>query len=168
MESTAEISGDGLYRWTLTRRWGYGGRACWIMLNPSTADAEKDDPTIRSIIKRSQAWSCGGLVVVNLYPYRTSSPKECRMWATEGEPISGGVEKRNRIAVLRAALESRIVIAAWGAAPWIQTSIVDGIPLLHCIGVTQSGAPKHPLARGKHRVPENTPPEIWEAPDGSD
>ena len=51
------------------------------MLNPSTADHQKDDPTIQRIIKFTRSWNYGGLVVVNVFPYRSPSPKECKRWA---------------------------------------------------------------------------------------
>ena len=76
MERAADISSDGLYRWTLRRRWGDGDDVVWVMLNPSTADANKDDPTLRRIIQFSDGWGYGGLLVVNLLPFRSSNPAE--------------------------------------------------------------------------------------------
>jgi hypothetical protein len=50
IKKSARISKCGKYRWTLARKWGDGKQACWLMLNPSTADHRKDDPTIRRVI----------------------------------------------------------------------------------------------------------------------
>lgn len=79
MERAAEFSGCGRYRYSLRRRWADGGPpACWIMLNPSTADAEKDAPTIRRCIGFSKAWGHNALVVVNLFALRSTDPTALR------------------------------------------------------------------------------------------
>lgn len=76
VKRAASISECGTYRWTLQRRWAAGERVCWIMLNPSTADAERDDPTVLRCMAFSRSWGYGGLIVVNLYPFRSSKPAE--------------------------------------------------------------------------------------------
>ena len=64
--SEAVISQDERHRYSLTRRWGDGPRVCcWIMLNPSTADATTDDPTIRRCIGFTHAWGYDALTVVS-------------------------------------------------------------------------------------------------------
>ena len=77
MYRCAEIDPTGAYRYTLERTWD-GGLPCigWIMLNPSTADATQDDPTIRRCIRFSQSWGYGSLIVVNLFAHRATSPKD--------------------------------------------------------------------------------------------
>ncbi len=75
--SGAEISDCGKYRWKLWRIWDDSKpKILWIMHNPSTADAEKDDPTIRRIINFSKSWGFGGLYVGNVCPYRSTNPKD--------------------------------------------------------------------------------------------
>ena len=69
MKRTASLSRCATLRWWLGRRWAVGRTVCWIMLNPSTADSETDDPTLRRIIRFSQSWGFGALAVVNLYPF---------------------------------------------------------------------------------------------------
>ena len=75
--SGAEISDCGKCRWQLWRIWDDSKpKILWIMHNPSTADAEKDDPTIRRIINFSKSWGFGGLYVGNVFPYRSTNPKD--------------------------------------------------------------------------------------------
>lgn len=153
---------DGLYRWWLTRQWGSRKKVCWIMLNPSTADRRKDDPTLISVIKRSQNWGYGRLVVVNLYPFRSSDPDECMRWDLD-QPQDSAPKERNRKHIEYAAYHSDLVVAAWGAHPDIDTISVNDLRLtLYCIGTNKDGSPKHPLARGKHKVLEATPPRMWQ------
>lgn len=73
----AVLSDCGKYRFQLWRIWDESKPlVLWIMHNPSTADAENDDPTIRRIIGFTRAWGYGGLYVGNLFPYRATDPKE--------------------------------------------------------------------------------------------
>jgi hypothetical protein len=161
----ATISTDGHYRYDLTRRWGEGDTGLtWVMLNPSTADAETDDPTIRRCMGFSKAWGFGGTTVLNLYGYRTSDPKKLLRVDSPG-----GLE--NHDIIRRRIGESKLVVAAWGAfadkvaAVWGRTSIETlchrfDVPL-RCLGRTQSGAPRHPLYVKAHTVLE--PFGIFEA-----
>jgi hypothetical protein len=75
----AVTSECGKYRYLLTRQVGFGDRtAAFIMLNPSTADAVNDDPTIRRCIGLARRWGCGRLVVANLFAIRATDPAEVR------------------------------------------------------------------------------------------
>ena len=149
MERTATISDCGRYRYDLTRRWADGPTALWVMLNPSTADATEDDPTIRRCISFSQRVNCGGLTVVNLYAYRTTDPKAL---LTAENPIGPD----NLATVRRWLMDASLVVAAWGAWPLTNRRIaparlhVEGLATMHghdmkCLGVTKAGAPRHPL-----------------------
>lgn len=169
----------GRYRWELRRRWSDGGTVCWVMLNPSTADATRDDPTLRRCIHFSRSWGYGALVVVNLYPFRSSSPAACRAWSLawhrreESDRAVRDAMRENVELVAATAKAAAIVVAAWGAAPWswqwaehVAAAITGGAGprvSLHCIGVTADGSPKHPLARGSHRVPDDQRPVRWPA-----
>lgn len=74
---SAVISPCGKYRYSLTREIGGNDRVCnFIMLNPSTADAETDDPTIRRCIGYAKAWGCGRLIVTNLFAFRATYPDD--------------------------------------------------------------------------------------------
>lgn len=145
----ALVSANGKYRYWLTRRWRNSSFTpiVWIMLNPSTADAFSDDNTIRRCIAFSQAWGYDALTVINLYAYRSTDPRFLKTMS--GEEAQGPEFLAYTQHVLRGA--NRIV-AAWGnpggnhSPWWLQGHLVD------CLGVTKTGAPRHPLY-----VPSNTP-----------
>lgn len=142
--STATVSDDGMYRYDLTRGWGPGRWVLWIMLNPSTADAMDDDPTVRRCRGFTRAWGYSGLVVVNLYAYRATNPHEL---IRADDPI-GPANKRAIEGWLR---HDRVdlAVAAWGAR-WADLGIprlnVEGMGRdLWCLGRTKGGHPRHPL-----------------------
>jgi hypothetical protein len=73
-----------VYRYELRRVWDAQlGLACWVMLNPSTADANEDDPTIRRCVNFARTWGYGGIVVRNLFALRATDPS-CGVWARTG------------------------------------------------------------------------------------
>jgi len=142
----AIISKCGKYRYVLSRTWG-GGRefVCFIMLNPSTADAEKDDPTIRRCVSFAQRWGYSKLEVVNLFAWRTPYPGDFR-------GVADPVGPDNDRYVLEALARATIVVAAWGrlemARPRAQvvTKIAEQMcKSLNSLGVTKSDCPRHPL-----------------------
>lgn len=159
ISSYARISEDGVYRYTLGRRWTQdleSGAAVFVMLNPSTADANKDDPTIRRCIGFAKALGCGGLHVVNLYAFRATKPAD--LWRAD-YPIGPDNDEVLRETFTAAAHEDRPVIAAWGAnAPEARATFVSemareaGAPLL-ALGLTKDGAPRHPLYLSAAAVP---------------
>ena len=73
MQSGAVITGD--YRYLLWREWDNSHKTVsFIMLNPSRADAQVNDPTITRCINFAKSWGYGRLEVVNLFAYRTPKP----------------------------------------------------------------------------------------------
>jgi hypothetical protein len=79
MISSAILSPDHLYRYELIRVWDESlPRINWVMLNPSTADASKDDATIRRVINFSRAWGAGQIRVYNLFAFRATQPSELK------------------------------------------------------------------------------------------
>ena len=75
MRRAAEISPCGLYRYWLEREWDTALPKLVVgMLNPSTADAAVDDPTLLTLIHFGRLWGYGGLAVVNLYGWRSPHP----------------------------------------------------------------------------------------------
>lgn len=116
------------------------------MLNPGTADAEIDDPTIRRCIGFAKREGCGALRVENLFAWRATKPDE--MFAQADNAI-GATDTAIREAA-RAA--DGPIIAAWGGDRRAEgrarevTEVLDklGVKLM-CLGTTNSGAPRHPL-----------------------
>lgn len=153
MKRTAEISECGKFRWWLQRRWEeQGSLVCFVMLNPSTADAEKDDPTIRRCIAFAQAWGFAALSVRNLYPFRATDPDDLKK-AMKTMDVTGG---DRGISELRAAMSADLVIAAWGThasgiAAQRFVDLTQPKPIW-CINKTVYGKPRHPLyARGSEK-----------------
>jgi len=75
--SGAEISDCQRYRYALWRRWADGPAVLFVMLNPSTADARSDDPTIRRCIGFARSWDYAAVLVANLFALRTPTPADC-------------------------------------------------------------------------------------------
>lgn len=139
----AELSECGEYRYRLSRIWNEAKRPLtFIMLNPSTADAEVDDPTIRRCMGFAEREQAGGVIVVNLYGYRATKPLDL-FQATD--PIGPGNDR----ALKRAAREAKSIVCAWGAnAPMKRVAYVCALLDRHqlfCLGTTALGAPRHPL-----------------------
>lgn len=153
---SAIISSCGSYRYQLQREaramWPTRSTALFIMLNPSTADAELDDPTIRRCRSFADKWDCNGIVVANLYALRATNPNE--LW-THPDPI--GPENDDYLRDL--SKEHETVVCAWGANARLDRvdvvrKIFSGrLHRLMCLGVTKQGAPRHPLyVRGDQQL----------------
>ena len=143
----AHVSEDGRYRYWLSRMWGEPNEpmAHFIMLNPSTADAQRDDPTIRRCVGFAKALGCGGLFVLNLYAYRTTYPAD--LWKAK-DPV--GPENDRWIAtLLQLADENEPIIAAWGANAKAdrvgEVRALPGMARLTALAFTKGGHPRHPL-----------------------
>lgn len=158
----AQLSECGFYRYALWRQWGsrHLPQLVVIGLNPSTADATSDDPTIRRCVAFAKRERCGGLMMVNLYAFRATEPEDCRRAADSCGPDNN----YTLIDVFEsAAAQKWPVVAAWGATEWArprsawvtQQAAIHQVQML-CLGVTTSGAPRHPLY-----VKGDTPLSAW-------
>jgi hypothetical protein len=168
---TAEITGQ--YRWTLKRAWGAGPCIMWCGLNPSTADGERDDPTMLREIGFSYRWGFGSLVKVNIYPFRSSKPTDLFRWRRS--PAYDEADGENFAAIRDEIQKAQVFVAAWGNDAMLPdvNNLIQGLaiqcdfdedfalPPFKCLGLTKSGAPIHPLARGKHRVPDRATLIDW-------
>jgi hypothetical protein len=149
----AELSADGVYRYWLTRHWSVEGRLLgFIMLNPSTADSEIDDPTITRCMGFAFALGYAGILVRNLFAFRATRPAD--LWAAQanftdvvGLPQNG--------------------LSRWGPGDWVAAwgapggaggraadqaiavreglAVRDGVRLFRLGELTKGGAPRHPL-----------------------
>lgn len=156
MEQSAVISPCGSYRYTLTRLWNEDKPGVlFVMLNPSTADADRDDPTIRRCMGFAQAWKCGAITVVNLFAYRATTPAVLASCAETAPEIAVGPENN---AAIRRCVDAHsgprdYIVAAWGAdanRPILRRRRDDVMQLLPrtdlmCLDITRGGAPRHPL-----------------------
>lgn len=170
IHSDAEFIGN--YRIRLSRDWSDGPRALVIGCNPSTADAFADDPTSRWWNNWFRAAGFGGYDAANLYPFCTSSPRECRnIVDAKSVDTQQALNDINLPELVRLAQRADQIFVCWGAIAWddlwvryvceaIQLAVQPS-PELWCWGITKSGAPKHPLARGRHRIPSGQAAISW-------
>lgn len=144
MKKHATISDCGKYRYWLERRWEeHKDYLNFIMLNPSTADAEVDDPTIRKCIGFAKKWGYGGIHVTNLFAFRATDPSElerceCPIGPNNGSYLEAGI------------LSAPVTICAWGAnkmaaklAPKIAGLLKNGRAM--ALRRNKDGSPAHPL-----------------------
>jgi hypothetical protein len=146
MMSNAVLSDDLVYRYRLERQWeGSPTTVTWVMLNPSTADAHVDDPTVNRCISFTRRAGYGRLLIVNLFALRATDPTAL---ALHPDPVG----PRNLVHVSAALGEAQLIVAAWGAEPMALRSSVRlklgtmapaGVDVV-CLGKTGKGHPKHP------------------------
>lgn len=153
--SVAVYSDCEQYRYLLTRVWEPAGkRALFIMLNPSTATEAQNDPTVERCERRARALGFGAFRVCNIFAFRATDPKVMRA-ATD--PVG----PENDAAILGSLPWADQVICAWGThgahldrgAEMAKALRNSGCALYH-LGLTQSGAPKHPLYISYAQHPE--------------
>jgi hypothetical protein len=148
LEKVAIISDCKKYRYMLRRSWDFTKpRYLIVMLNPSTADAEKDDATIRSCTRLCSALGAGSYEVVNLFAYRATNPKE--LYNEYDFDIIG---PKNDEHIEAALFRCDLPILAWGAhelayhrGNTIKSMIKRKRPAAFCFGANKDKSPKHPL-----------------------
>ncbi|MEA5463870.1 DUF1643 domain-containing protein [Leptothoe sp. PORK10 BA2] len=160
MEGSAIFDVSRRYRYCLKRSWSgpniHPHQVTFIMLNPSQANAERDDPTIRACSQFAQAWGYNQLNIVNLFAYRTPQPSALKRVA---DPI-GPDNDQYLLQAIEAATQ---VILAWGnwgtlfnRAQTVLTLLQPQHHKLHCLARNQSGQPRHPLY-----IKRTTSPKPW-------
>jgi hypothetical protein len=153
IKKDAVIDHTGKYRYSLLRSWDDTlNTVVFIMLNPSTADANEDDPTIRRCTTYAKSWGYGSLEVVNLFAYRATDPNQLLV---AEDPI--GFE--NNSYILKAISNASLVVLAWGTKGILLNRHKDVLSLLHtnelhCISISKDGHPKHPLYLKGDAVPQ--------------
>ncbi|HEX7926421.1 MAG TPA: DUF1643 domain-containing protein [bacterium] len=146
MRRNAVFDASKRYRYRLGREWDATlPRVTFVLLNPSTADHRKDDPTIRRCIGFARAWGYGGVEVLNLFAWRATKPKDLRRAVA---PVGPANDRHLRDAVRRSAR----VIVAWGIHGAWQNRDQAALALLRrhgctpfCLGLTRDGLPRHVL-----------------------
>jgi len=146
----ADFSDCGIYRYNLGRVWDYNKpRMLIVMLNPSTANVEKDDPTTRKCLKYARDNNCGSYVAVNLFAFCSPKPEVMKSFC---DPI--GVETDEKLLKELEELKeikNSILVAAWGNHGSFldrdfavyKIGIESGYEWL-CFGTNKNGSPKHP------------------------
>ncbi|MGC1272634.1 MAG: DUF1643 domain-containing protein [Planctomycetaceae bacterium] len=142
MRRSARLSPCQTYRYTLSRTWSRSlPRILFIGLNPSTADDQRDDPTVRRCLGFAERWGFGSLTLVNLFAYRTTDPSAL---SDVDDPI--GPDNDRWIAVEQVRADR--IVAAWGNHGALfsrDAAVLAGLDDVHCLGVTKAGCPRHPL-----------------------
>ncbi|MGB3291689.1 MAG: DUF1643 domain-containing protein [Phormidesmis sp.] len=160
LQRSAVFDVTGQYRYQLGRRWQPGeAEVAFIMLNPSRADASRDDPTLRACLQFAQHWDYASLSVVNLFSYRNPDPTLLR---TAVDPVG----PQNDEYVLKAVVAAQQVVLAWGN--WGNLGGRDHTIFallrpyqskLYCLQINRSGQPRHPLyiSRSRSLMPFHLP-----------
>lgn len=185
VQGSARFSRDGTLRNEI-RRWWVPEPKKWaavLMLNPSVAAKDRNDPTALRTTHFTKQAGCDGWIGVNLYPFISSTPKEMWRWANwqaHGPEWSVRDDLQANLGDIEAAARASVLrLVAFGAAPvyhdevWLEQCLeafgqpadLDGADeRFYCLGVNTTGQPLHPLARGKMRIPDATRPMLWERP----
>ena len=155
VQRSATISADGLYRTDLTRVWSTDperGMAAWVLCNPSKADGQVDDQSVRKGVGFTRRWGFSSMIWLNFWSFRSTDP-----WALlkATDPIGPDNDRAFRRVL---PLASRIIFA-WGDVaaklPIFKARLpgvlrlcdTDGLykGRVFCLGRTSSGNPRHPL-----------------------
>ncbi|MBL1256795.1 DUF1643 domain-containing protein [Methylocystis sp. Sn-Cys] len=146
-EDTSRYSPEAVprYRWSFERRWGDGPLLCWIGLNPSTGDAtHRPRPTLRKVMGLAGKLGLHGVVVVNLFAYRATNPRDLIAAAKHLDIVGAD----NDTAIYEAVARSKTTLAAWGVHGHLQgrgAQVAAMVQDMVCLGVTWRGEPRHPL-----------------------
>lgn len=142
MIRTAKFSSCRTFRYSLSRVWApQHPKILFVGLNPSTADETEDDPTVRRCIGFARKWNYGGLVLVNLFAFRSTNPNAL---LHVDDPIGPANDRY----ILKSSNATARVVLAWGTKGRIlgrDQHVLSLLPGAYCLGVTNDGHPKHPL-----------------------
>jgi hypothetical protein len=151
-----------IYRYELWRRWNSGTRCGtryvnFICTNPSTADAENDDPTVRKVVKFARAWGYDGLCITNLFAFRAT---DFRQTMKALDPIGLGNDRH----ILKIAAGATLVVCAWGRDGAFMCRGSKVREMIRCfdphyLRLTRE-QPHHPLY-----LPDATRPSRWYSTD---
>lgn len=142
MQRTAVLSRCKVYRYVLAREWqSHLPGVLFVALNPSTADAVRDDATVRRCIGFATSWGFGRLAIANLFAFRSTDPDQL---SDATDPIG----PKNDWWLERLSAEFSLTVAAWGTHGSLFQRAAEVLPKLinvHHLGLTRQGHPRHPL-----------------------
>lgn len=157
----AMLSDCRTYRYELARIWDDSTPpVLFVGMNPSTADEESDDPTIRRCIRFARDWGYGGLLMGNLFAFRATDPKALPGIGSgplvnavgEVSPWEHGQRQNvNDKWLTSMSKRAGLVVAAWGAIRmpygWEERprAVHHLLGPMHALGLTKDGHPRHPL-----------------------
>lgn len=134
-----------VYRYVLSRIWDPKKAFInWCMLNPSTANADKNDRTIAKICRITKLWGFGRLYVTNINAYRSTNP-------TALYQVADPVGEHNDEVILEYAKKCAFTVCAWGAHGALNNrgnhviNLLRNYVELNCVVRTKDGTPGHPL-----------------------
>jgi hypothetical protein len=143
--SGAKFSRCRKWRYLLWRKWGDGAIANFLMLNPSTADEVKLDPSCTRARAYAERWGFGGLIVTNLFGWRATDPEDMK---AARAPVGRG----NNASIVLAARSAAVVVCAWGNHGLHRARSSQVVELLrnagvelHVLRMNSCGQPAHPL-----------------------
>ena len=158
---------DDCYRYRLERTWSdrwpgtpkrHTDTCLFIMLNPSTATADVNDPSVRRCMGYARSWGASRLLIGNAYAFRATDPQELK--TARKYALISVVGPQNDKYLGRMIEEADLVVCAWGTSiePERQTCIYDMIPTVQrCyLQLTKGGVPRHPLY-----LPGDLDPSGW-------
>jgi len=156
--STVYYSDCGAYRYALIRQWEPSGKLVnFVMLNPSVADAFKNDPTVERCERRARQLGFGAFCVTNIFAWRDTDPKKMRRARYPIGPLNDDL-------MIKHARDAQVVVAAWGVhgahlgrGPAVKDLFARKSIQMHHLGLTKDGHPRHPLY-----VPYQNPLTLWE------
>jgi len=145
-EAGAVFSSCRGWRYLLWRRWDEAKPvANFLMLNPSTADEFKLDPSCTRARNYAERWGFGALTVTNIFGWRSTDPAVLRV-------VKNPIGRGNDRAIVKAAKEAKLVVCAWGNHGLHRERSRNVVALLREEGVTlnflkmnECGEPAHPL-----------------------
>ena len=154
----AKFSKCRRWRYLLWRKWGDGPVANFLMLNPSTADEVKLDPSCTRARVYAEQWGFGALIVTNLFGWRATDPDDMK---AARDPVGRG----NDAAIVEAARHAKLVVCAWGnhglhreRSAYVRAVLSEAQVPLHVLKLNGGGEPAHPLY-----LPAKLSPAIWRA-----
>jgi len=145
---------EGPYRYELQRAWDVDKSALVVVgLNPSTADGTRDDATIRVLVNYARRLGAGRLVMLNLYAWRATFPRDLKAAAWRGEDVIGPENTFPHLTAKICSFPDRIVFAAWGShgKKYGDTfvrhycNVMANASAMKCFAVNTDGSPHHPL-----------------------